>query len=142
MDVLSLLESKNRCLRRFLELSADFLRRAEQGDLSELDPFQTRRETVLRTLDLFDRKITEVVAHLSPEQRTSQLVRQVELALAEKDDTVRQILIVDDKIIRRIEEEKTRIVRELASSEKSRSNIQRFKSTWVPTHGEELDQQL
>ncbi len=142
MDVLSLLESKNRCLQRFLDLSVSFLRMAEQGDITQLETFHERRETAIRTLDLYDRKISELVASLPTEGRTPQLVRQVELALAEKDSIVRQILITDEKVIRRIEEEKIKILQELTASEKSRATISKFKSTWVAQSGEGLDEKL
>jgi hypothetical protein len=142
MDVLSLLESKNRCLQRFHDLSVAFLRDAEQGDLKQLELFHERREAAIRALNLYDGKINSIVASLPFEDRTPQLARKVELVLASKDEIVRQILVTDERIIRKIEEEKTKILKDINSTEKSRSNIGKFKSTWVAPNGEGLDEKL
>lgn len=142
MEVLKLLRSKNRCLERFLTLSEEFLTLAVKGDFSELQAFQGRRESTLKAMDLFDRKISEVVTALPYAQRTPSLIEAVKKALNEKEILVHQILEVDLKIISKIEDEKNNLLKELSSSRKSRAVLGKFKSTWVSGAGEELDETL
>jgi hypothetical protein len=142
MDVLGLLQSKNRCLQRFLTLSEDFFSTIQNGDLSTLEMFQTRRESTIKALDLYDRKITEVISQLLPTERTQALIDGVTRVLEEKDRLIHRILAADEKIILKIEDEKNRVQRELSSSQKSRDMLKRFKSSWVPESGEEIDRNL
>ena len=142
MDVSSLLKSKNKCLEKFLELSSEFWDRAQTGDLSELVMFQTRREATLKAVDLYDRKINEIVSLMTSDKNSPALVAEVKAALERKDALVKQILELDFKIIAKIEDEKARLVRELSSSRKSQEIAAKFKSTWIAESGEELDKKL
>lgn len=142
MDVLTLLQSKNRCLKKFLDLSADFLKSAEAGDFRELSSFETRRESTIKALELYDRKISEIVELLGPTDRTPELASQVQRELNLKESLIHEILAVDLKIIGKIEEEKNRILREVASTRKSKEAMSKFKSTWTKASGDELDEKL
>jgi hypothetical protein len=142
MDVVTLLRSKNRCLERFLELSEDFLRPAEQGDLSALPSFEARREATLKAYQLFDRKASEAISALTPADRTPELVEAVSAALRRKEELVHRILDVDLRIISRIEQAKNDLLKELALSRRNQAAVGRFKSTWMPESGEGLDEKL
>ena len=143
MDVLSLLRSKNRCLEKFLQTSTDFLTKARRsGELHELVSFETQRDAILKAIDLYDRKVNEAVALLPPGKRPQALVAAVESSLNEKDLLVRRILLVDDQILQLIDAEKTRILKEMAANHKQTATVQKFKSTWIPESGEEIDKKL
>lgn len=143
MDVLSLLQSKNRCLKRFLDLSMEFIEQAEKiGVMPDLQSFHLRRDATLRAIDLYDRKISQVVIALPQVDRTPELVKNVELALDSKNRLVHLILTADEKIMSKIEEEKARIQRDVSSSQKAKDAMKKFKSTWVNEAGEELDETL
>lgn len=142
MDVIRLLKSKNRCLQKFLELSTEFLASAEAGDLTRLDRFQVRRESTLKALELYDRKISTVVETLPSERRTSELIQAVSELLAHKDQLIQMILTTDNRIMLRIEEEKSRLLREMASNMKANETVKRFKSSWVSESGEGIDRKL
>lgn len=142
MDVLTLMQSKNRCLQRLLDISTTFLVASEKGDFSGLDDFELQRNAIIQALDLYDRKIAEVVAKLSAADRTPPLLSKIEETLAEKNRLIQSILTLDDRIIQAIEREKSRIQTELANSRKSQALMNKFKSSWVAESGEELDSTL
>jgi hypothetical protein len=141
MDVLTLLKSKNRCLEKFLSLSEDYLSTVGP-ELDDLSPFQERRDSTLKALELYDRKIADVVAGLGPFDRTPELVASVKRELSRKDDLVHRILAIDLKIIGLIEKAKTDLIQEMAASRKSQEMLGKFKSTWVNEAGTELDEKL
>jgi hypothetical protein len=143
MDVLGLLRSKNRCLSKFLDASKTFLSEAQSlGALPDLSQFELKRESILKAIFLFDRKLSEAVTCLSAEEKTPALIESVRNALDEKDALLHQIMTTDDRVLRLVEEEKVRITKEITSSQKSRNTIQKFKSAWVAEAGEEIDQNL
>jgi len=141
-DVVGLIKSKNKCLRRFLEISLAFQESAQKADFSGLDSFQVGRESCLKTIDLYDRKITQTVATLSDLDRTTDLSIQVELYLREKNELVALILDTDEVLMELIEGEKNRIQREVLQNQKSKEAIGKFKSTWVTPSGDGLDENL
>ena len=141
-DVLRLMDGKKRCLRRFLEISEGFLATAESGDLSSLESFELKRDSIIKTLAMFDRKITEVVRGLPKDVRTHALSESVQARLNEESLIVQSILKKDNRIIECLEIEKTRIQRETAITQKTKEITGRFKSGWMPESGEELDQKV
>lgn len=142
MDVVSLLESKNRCLHRFLGLSADFLLSADGGDFSRLEAFHKRRESTIKALELYDREVSSAIASLPASADRHAMADRIRAILDERDRIVREILNTDERIIARVEQEKARIAGELASSRKNQANINKFRSQWIPEAGEELDRKL
>ncbi len=142
MDVIALLQAKNRRLERFRDLSMEFAASAETGDLSRLEDFERRRDKTFRAIEFFDVKISEVIAGLASEQRTSRLIEQVRQEMTKNEGLVREILLADQRVIVSIETEKLRITQEVNSSRKHREVVSKFKSTWVTESGEELDQKL
>jgi hypothetical protein len=142
MDVLSLLKSKNRCLRRFLALSEDFSAVAAGGDLAGLAAFQQGRESLLRAIGLFDRKLAEAAADAARSPVTPELREGILALFAEREGIVQKILTADERVLALIEAEKTRIRGELSGSRKQQEKMKRFKSAWVPPSGEELDTSL
>src|SRR5690349_1537985 len=94
MDVIKLLESKTHCLKRFLACSEQFLSRANQDDLSGLPIFQSRRDSALKALMLFDKKITEAIHKLSPLEKTQKLIEAARAVQASNNLLVQAILEV------------------------------------------------
>ena len=142
MDVVGLLESKNRCLRRFLELSSEFLLATDQGNFSGLEAFHTKRDATLKTLELYDKKIALEIPRIPTQAERTAAANRVRQILEERDQIVAKILNTDERIICRIEQEKARIAAELASSRKNKTHLNKFRSQWVPESGEELDKKL
>src|SRR4051812_13371944 len=113
MDVVDLLQSKQRCLHRFLRMSQVFLASAEQGDLSDLETFEQEREVIIRALGMYDRKLTDWVRSLPLAERTPALSRSVQENLDVEAAIVRTILSTDERILACIEREKQRLTREI-----------------------------
>lgn len=141
MDVVSLLDSKTRSLRRFLELSTEFLSRLPTEGLAGLPDFEARRDSAIKTLELLDRKINSTLAALPREERLA-IVERVRLILGEQETVIEQIFRADQGIMERIESEKTQLLDQLATSRKSQTQIGKYKSAWMPESGEELDRKL
>lgn len=142
MDVIALLRSKNRCLERYLALSAHFLVSADRGEFDGLEQFQLRRDSLLRGIDLFDRKITEAIALMPAESRGQELAQAIEPLLAAKESLVNRILDTDERILARIRDESARVLAQVHQSAQSGDKISRFKSGWIQENGEKLDETL
>ncbi len=142
MDVLKLLQSKNRCLQKFLKCSEDFLAFSESGDLTYIHKFQKQRNSIVKALLLYDIKISEIVKTLSENQKTTSLIDSIKKILIDKEDLVQTILITDQRIIVQIEKEKSRLLKELSTSDKSSQQVKKFRSKWISESGEKLDGKL
>ncbi|HAR41111.1 MAG TPA: hypothetical protein DCS07_00505 [Bdellovibrionales bacterium] len=142
MEVIRLLKSKNRCLEQFLELSEEFLKTIETGNFSDLETFYKKRDRILKGFDLFDRKLTETLELLPKNSFDAELAAQVEQALNMKAALIGRIAATDQKIVDAIQEEKLRITKEMANSQKQTSTVKKFKSSWVGESGEDLDRKL
>ncbi|MGZ6369685.1 MAG: hypothetical protein ACXWPM_03010 [Bdellovibrionota bacterium] len=136
------MQSKNRCLNRFLELSIGFQGEADAGDLSGLSDFLSRRDALIQTLELYDQKIDQAVALLPASARDAELVESIRVELEARTRMIHQILMADEKIMRKVEAEKARLLAELNSNTKTQTQLNKFKSTWIREAGEELDTKL
>jgi hypothetical protein len=139
MDVIKLLRSKNRCLRRLLDLTDRFL---NENDLEALSGLQTQRDAIFKGLDLYDRKISEALSLLTSDRRTPELIATVQAILFEKDSLIQGIIRKDNELMARIDAKKAQLLEEVAASRKSRDLVGKFKSGWVRESGEEFDQKL
>jgi NhaP-type Na+/H+ and K+/H+ antiporter len=142
MEVLSLLENKNRCLQRFLEVSTHFLGEAQAGDFAHLISFQSKRARILKTIELYDRKIDESAALARVTRPDETTIASIRALIQQSETLVAEILRQDDQILLTIEKQKNQLIADLQSTAKSQSQIARFKSHWVPPAGEELDEKL
>ncbi len=140
MDVLSLLRSKNRCLEKFLALSREFLDAGAQ--VESLNSFESRRDATLKAIELYDRKLGEAISLITAIDRTPEMIEGVKRELARKESLVHQILDIDLRIIGKIEEEKNRLLQQVATARKGKEVLSRFKSSWIAESGEELDETL
>jgi hypothetical protein len=140
MDVVSLLQNKNKCLRGFLELSAEYVGIAESGDLSGIDAFSRKRDRMMSIIMMHDRKIVEATLALGAEERSPSLIQSLNLLMQQEQEILAFILAADERITACIENEKNRILRDLAAAEKSKDMAGKFKSGWMPSAGEGLDQ--
>jgi len=140
--LLTLLRNKHRCLVKFLELSRAFLTEARIGDFSRLDTFERGREAILKTIALYDRKISLAITELGSMDRSPALMAEIEKLLRDKDELLKQIFDSDQLVIAEIIREQDRIQRELKSTERNQAMVKKFKSGWVGQSGDELDEKL
>jgi vacuolar-type H+-ATPase subunit I/STV1 len=144
MDVIKVLQSKNRCLQKLVDLSDVLL--ANEGQTEhfhdELDNFIRKRDSILKALELYDNKVTEVIRSLSLAERTPDLISRVQSVLNEKDRLIQTIILRDNELTLRIEARKKKLQEDLLSSRRSHELAGKFKSTWVSEPGEGFDTTL
>ena len=75
-EILYLLRSKNRCLDRLMEATRVFLREpieALVGDVptesNPLSAYENERNAIVRTLEMHDRRINDLIGELTAEDR-------------------------------------------------------------------------
>jgi len=145
MDVLTLLRSKNRYLRRFEQASLRFLDET-QGELdgpaflAVVTRLETSRNRIIKALDLFNRELTQSIEKLPSSARDESFIAEARRETDEADRLVSLLLELDSSISSRIRACQERIALELAASEKSKRIISQFKS--ARPSGEGLDQKL
>lgn len=142
MDVNGLLRSKNRCLKRYLELTLSFANSCEQSELAGLPEFESRRDATLKALNLYDRKISETISLLPTIARDTGFQNKIKEALNETESLINLILSADERILAKINSEKDRLAIELNSAQKSKISLSRFKSAWITESGEGLDTKI
>jgi flagellar biosynthesis/type III secretory pathway chaperone len=145
MDVVTLLQSRNRCLQRFLKITKEFRASVENDDFSGLDLFLSRRDAILKTLELYDRKITATVNEFklqTPLEARQTVVERSRAILDARELLIEEILRDDQEIMRKLDSEKLRLSNETGATRKIKNNLSKFKSAWVAPGGEELDKTL
>lgn len=143
MEVISLLQARNRCLQRILKITREFVftlrAAADDTELRKLEPFLANRDRLVRGLALYDRKITQTIRKLpSPETRKA-VGNEAGPLLEIWSKLVREILITDEDLFRRVETEKIRIAELLDFARRGQQNIGKFKSSWISEAGEGID---
>lgn len=142
MDVLRLLKSKNRCLKRFLSYTHDFLKKSEPELLPQLSFLLAKRETALRILGLYDRKLSKITQNLRHTDQTDEFIKSLHEIFSEKTTILNEIFKTDLLLTQLIEENIEKTEKELQSSQKSKDTLQKFKSTWIAEAGDALDTTL
>ncbi len=142
MEVISLLQSKNRCLKKFLSLSVLFLKSAENHNFSELESFEKKRESYIKAISLCDRRILDLANKIPKVKRSTEFVQKIQSINKEKEQLTHKIIETDDKILFYIENEKQNLIQNLNLSENSKNRLNKFKSSWVNESGEGIDQKL
>ncbi len=144
MKILTFARSRNRCLERFLSLSEEFFRYLSAADQEDLDQrllnFERTRDSILRALDLFDRKLKEEGKILRRDSLGSPALQELKIMLFKRDDLVHKILDVDLQIIGRIERIRDSIFSNLSQSRVAKNRIGRFKSGADEINGHEVDE--
>lgn len=141
MDLLTLLERKNRCVSRMVAASAEFLSAQGEPDmeLARLEALEKERSVVIKVVDLLDRKIAQAVLALEPRDRTPDLVARVEEADASLRNLLIEIEAQDARILAWIEAETGRVSDELRKTRKSGDTLSKFKSSWMGEPGGGVD---
>lgn len=145
MEVISLLESKGRCLRKFLVITQEALTALEAGDFSGLSQLERRRTHLVNAIRLFDDRVSLAANQVPLAERTDALAERLREVLEEQTQTLAQIVRADASVESCIEAEKERLRVEITANTKAQKSIQshqRFKSQWVQDSGSGLDQKL
>lgn len=147
-EILSLVRSKNRCLERLMEATHSFLQcpiekitDGEEGS-SALDLYDRERVSVIRTLELYDRKLSDLIAALTAEQKTADFISSVKVEMIKNERLLTSVFNADDIVFRRISDARERVAQLMIENRKGRENLNKFKSTWVSEGGDGVDKTL
>ena len=145
-ELISLLKSKNRCLRKLLQYSEHFLTEAsnsaDEKNLELVLELEKKRDIAIRTLDLIERKINEVAGAIPKIERTPVRLGQVDALVQEAVETVHEIVITDGLVLRKVEAIQNEVSKNLLHSKRQQDTIGKFKSSWLSESGSELDKKL
>lgn len=142
MEVLSLLRSRNRCLRRFLAVTEEYTAALRPGAIPETEDLESERESLVNATRLFETRLSETVPLLPETDRTPELISQVADLENERKEILEAIAISDQKLITRIQEAQELLLEQAQASKKTKSQIGKFKSTWIQDSGSELDEKV
>lgn len=145
-NAVSLARSRNRCLERFLTLSIGFLQFLESAPAElegELRRFERERDSILKGLDLFERKLREEGELLGSAERPSpEVIQELKLQLHRRDEIVHRILDTDLRIMGLIEQTKARLLKELSKDRTAKERLGKFKSGTGQFAGAGVDQKV
>lgn len=142
MELKKLIKTKNKCLTTLLKVSQDFLFEVQTGKFENLDQFQKTRDRILKIIAHVDSKINRIVHKINADTISDVDRCVMRLDLEEKNLIVTEILRVDEKIMKAIENEISITLQRLSVEEKNKNTISKFKSEWINNPGKGLDQTL
>jgi hypothetical protein len=143
MDVLSLLKSKNRALKRFLNFTHLFVEESKKtGDLSQLSTLIEKRDAAIRAFGLYDQKINETLTRKRQNNLSLEERALLKKTLEDKNEIIKKIFDVDTQITLLIEAEMKSLSLEITFAQKGKEILQKFKSTWMTERGDGLDETL
>jgi hypothetical protein len=126
-EVIRLLNEKNICLKRFLELNENEMDLFAAGNFDNLDRFYSAREGILEMIKRVDEMIE--VACLNFTESDADAVRdQVKKCMEKKDQIVKRILAQDLEILSFIDSAKSEVIKELAEVRTVRKAFSSYKS--------------
>lgn len=147
-EILELLRSKNRCLDRLMGETRTFLAvpletlvteaDAQQGSLSR---YEDARASIIRTLELHDGKIADLIAKLVPTERTPAFLDATREEMNRNKKLIVTVFNADDVVFRKIAEAQSQVLKLIQENRKSRDLLVKFKSGQAPT-GEGMDTTL
>ena len=135
-EILSLLRSKNRCLERLSDSTQAFIaspidqiaENAEKTNQNPLENYEQERESALKALELYDRKVNEAIASLPSDKLSAEFQIEAKAELVKNERLIIEALQNDDAVFAKIEEARTRLAQLMNENRKSRDILSKFKS--------------
>ena len=126
--VLELLNEKNFYLERFLEESKKERGRFKARRFENLDSLYQKREQILAYIHSIDSRIGEICENNGEELLAQPNKKDVQELLSKIKTNVRSIMEEDIEIISYIENEKTKIIREISQTREGRRALNGYKA--------------
>ncbi len=126
--VLELLKEKNFYLERFLEESRKERGRFKARHFENLDILYNKREQILLNIQSIDQRISEMCGAEEEEPLNPPKKDEMEQMLSKIKDNVRDIMEEDLQIISFIENEKTKIIKEIGQTKEGRKVLNGYKA--------------
>ena len=127
-EVVNLLEEKNICLKRFIDINSKQLEFIQAGNFDDLDNFYAARENILEIIQRVDEMIEIASLNFIEEENTEDVKNSIRKSINEKGDLVNRILAQDLEILSKIDTAKSEIIKDLAGVKASRKAIGAYKS--------------
>ena len=147
-EILELLRSKNRCLDRLMGETREFLavpleKLVTEGDakVGALATYENARKAIIRTLELHDGKIGELIAALAPAEKAPEFLGEVREEMLKNERLIISVFNADDVVFRKIGDAQSQIIKLIQENRKSRDLLGKFKSAQGQT-GEGMDKTL
>ncbi len=138
----SLLKARTKSLEYLRTLDLNFLKNHRRDDTEILNRFEKFREASFRALQLFDDQITLYASHFQSHPLSSATKMFLQKEHQNQELLVKELIQLDQDVMKKIEAINIDILRDLKASEKNRATLSKFKSTNQGISGEELDQSL
>ena len=126
--VIELLKEKNFYLERFLEESRGERQRFKARHFSNLDTLYQKREQILLNIQSIDKKISKICEDQGAELLNPPKKNEVTEMLTRIKSNVRDIMQEDIEIISYIENEKTKIIKEISQTKEGRKVLKGYKA--------------
>lgn len=141
MRLQELLRSKNDVLNRLVKMTEECLEKIKAGNFDQLARFQARRGHMFEALMSFDKKIAEETKKLTRHDLTegTRLNLLGEHTAGKKD--LERLTQFDKELVQTLQAEYERITDEIVANRKAYARMGKFKSSWVPESGTELDRE-
>jgi len=147
-EILSHLRSKNRCLENLLDATQRFLslpieELAENAIDRTVDPlavYERERTSSLKALDLYDRKINEMISALSSDSLPSSFQSAAKNELLTNEKLINAIFKADDVVFEKIQTAQSRLSKIMQETRKGKETLSKFKS--ISESGNSVDQKL
>lgn len=127
--LIDLLNEKNHYLEKFCELNETELMNFSDGYFDNVESFYQAREKVLDIVRCIDTLVDEEVRMVSDELIQPDVRDQIEKMMRTKDQLAKQILAQDLKVLAAIEDEKSKIIRELQQTKQSRKLVNAYQAS-------------
>lgn len=128
-NIIELLHNKNEHLEKFHNLNENELLNFAEGNFENLEVFYRSREVLLDIIHHIDAEIAKSNDETDKSVKISdQDKAQVLTALREKNELVTEILSQDLQILSSIENEKSRIIKELSQVRVTRKAVRGYRT--------------
>jgi hypothetical protein len=139
MDLLKLVKNKNICLMSLLECSEQFYVHAQKDSLTMYATYEKKRGRLFKVLSAYDRLIDQCATELHLTQLDEHLSIQLRQLMDLQAKVTASLLSLNEKIMNTLEAQKNKLSHELGKSDQQRNLLSKFRSTWIPESGAELD---
>ena len=126
--VIDLLKEKNFYLERFLEESSKERTRFKVRKFENLDSLYNKREQILQNIQSIDRRINMLCEDEGTEILNPPKKNEITLMLKKIKANVRAIMEEDLQIISFIEDEKSKIIREIGKTKEGRKVLNGYRA--------------
>lgn len=127
-NVMDLLKEKNFYLERFLEESRGERKRFKARRFENLDSLYQKREQILLNIQSIDQRISAICENESEEILNPPKPNEISTMLAKIKSNVQEIMEEDLEIISYIDNEKTKIIKEISQTKDGRKVLKGYKA--------------